>query len=295
MSSTSPVQLGPTYGAELLATFLSTALWGTTCVQTLIYFIHYPNDKLLLKVLVVWLWLADTVHQMLIVKGVYDSQIVHFCDYNRVENVIPEFLWQVLLTVHNSRTSCLDLGSLTLVQSLVSISSQTFFTYRIWRFSGRRWFYWALLAPVCLFELAGALVFIALGTMAPTAAELVSPVAASIYTAIQAAEAGADLTIAAVLTVLLIKSRERALDGTRSVLQKLVVLTINTGIWTAFFAVFTFVAILAFKNTLVYAAAYLPLCPLYCNTVLTNLNARNFLKARSASAEHGSPQETVGA
>lgn len=36
MSSTEviQVQLGPTYGAELLAAFVSVALWGTTCMQT---------------------------------------------------------------------------------------------------------------------------------------------------------------------------------------------------------------------------------------------------------------------
>lgn len=33
-SAASAVPLGPTYGAELLATFVSVALWGTTCMQT---------------------------------------------------------------------------------------------------------------------------------------------------------------------------------------------------------------------------------------------------------------------
>ncbi|KAG9311547.1 hypothetical protein JVU11DRAFT_7752 [Chiua virens] len=119
------------------------------------------------------------------------------------------------------------------------------------------------------------------------AAELVSPGPAGLFTAVRAVAAVADLSIAAGLTVLLMRSRERALKRSRSILHKLLVLTINNGIWTALFAVFAFVAILAFKNTLIYAALYFPLCPLYCNTVLANLNARDFLKARSAVTECG--------
>ncbi|KAF8553199.1 hypothetical protein OG21DRAFT_1510489 [Imleria badia] len=275
MSSTEPrIPLGPTYGAELLATFACVALWGTTCMQTLIYFIQYPNERLLLKSLVMWLWLANTAHEILIVKGVYDSQIVHFCDYNRIQTVVPEFIWQVLLT------------------SLVAVSSQIFFTSRLWRFGGERWFYFAILVPVCSFELVGALVFIWFGTIIPTAAELVSPVLAGIFTAIQAVAAGADLAIAAGLIIMLFRRRGQALRRTRSTLQKLLVLTVNTGIWTALFAVFTFISMLAFKNTLIYAALYFPLCPLYCNTVLANLNAREYLLTDSNASEGGTADGT---
>ncbi|KAN0086245.1 hypothetical protein V8E55_007379 [Tylopilus felleus] len=279
MSSTgTAVQLGPTYGAELLAAFVAVALWGTTCMQTLIYFIQYPKDRLVLKALVVWLWqvilttglqahntwnrLADTVHQILIVKGVYDSQIVGFCDYHRIQTVVPEFL------------------------SLVALTSQTFFTHRIWRFNGTPWFYWAILYA-CL-NSSGFLFSSHSGsTIIPTAAELISPAPAALFVAIQAVSAAADLTIAACLTILLIQRNGRALKSTRSLLQKLLVLTINTGIWTALFAVFCFVAMVAFKRTLIYAAVYFPLCALYCNTVLANLNARDFLMECSAVTEGG--------
>jgi len=270
-----PFPLGPTEGAELLATFVSVALWGTTCMQTLVYFVQYPKDNIALKALVWWLWTTDTVHQVLLVKGVYTSQITDFCDYGRVSTVVPEFLWQLLLT------------------SLVAIPSQVFFTYRIWRFTGGQWIYFALLAPVAAFELGGALTFLALGTITPTAAELVSFGPASVFTAVQAVAAAVDITIASGLVYLLYRSREQALRGSRTVIQKLVILTINTGVWTALFAIFTFVTILAYKNTLIYAALYFPLCPIYCNTVLANLNARELLKNRSVAAEVASNTRNV--
>ena len=43
----------------------------------------------------------------------------------------------------------------------------------------------------------------------------------------------------------------------------------------------------AFKRTLIYAAVYFPLCAIYCNTVLANLNARDFLMECSAVTEGG--------
>jgi len=220
-----------------------------------------------LKALVIWLWSANTAHEILIVKGVYDALIIYFCDYAHLQILIPEFLWALLLT------------------SLVAITSQTFFTYRIWRFNNQRWYYWAMLVPVCLFQLGGSLAFAALGTITLTGAGITASAPAALYLSIQVVAAAADVAIAAGLVVLLIKNRERALKGSRSILQKLLIMTINTGVWTALFSIFTFALYIAFKGTFICATLYFPLCPLYCNTVLANLNARHFLEVRSAVAE----------
>ncbi|KIJ15402.1 hypothetical protein PAXINDRAFT_99591 [Paxillus involutus ATCC 200175] len=145
-------------------------------------------------------------------------------------------------------------------------------------------------APVAAFELGGALTFTA--TITPTAAELVSFGPASVLTAVQAVAAAVDITIASGLVYLLHRSHERVLKGqSRTVIQKLVILTINTGVWTALFAIFTF--IIAFKNTLIYAALYFPLCLIYCNTVLANLNARELLKNRLVTTEVASTIRNV--
>ncbi|KAH7910147.1 hypothetical protein BJ138DRAFT_141486 [Hygrophoropsis aurantiaca] len=265
MSTVQPFPLGPTAGAELLASFVSVALWGTTCMQTLLYFVNYPNDTRYLKLLVIWLWIVDTVHQVLIVQGVYTSQITDFCDYGRAETVTPQFLWQVLLT------------------SLVAIPSQFFFTYRLWIFTGNKWLYLIFLIPATAYELVGGLVFIAIGTITPTAAALVSFTPASVFTAVQGIAAVVDIGNAAGLVYILWKRRKNALPKSRSILQRLVILTINTGIWTALFAIFTLVTIVVYKDNLIYAALYFPLCTLYCNTVLANLNARVLMKPANES------------
>ena len=45
---------------------------------------------------------------------------------------------------------------------------------------------------------------------------------------------------------------------------------------------------LAFPNTLVYAGFSFPLCPLYCNTVLVNLNARHVFEKLERRPVHDS-------
>ncbi|KAH7921854.1 hypothetical protein BV22DRAFT_1131940 [Leucogyrophana mollusca] len=189
------------------------------------------------------------------------SLITYFCDYGRVKSVVPEFLWQVFLT------------------SLVALPSQFFFTYRVSKFSGKRWLFLVLLAPAAAFELVGGLAFIALGTITPTTEALVSFTPASVFTAVQGTAAAVDIANAAGLVYLLSQNWGGALPKSRNILQSLVILTINTGIWTALFAIFTLITIVVYKGDLIYAALYFPLCPLYCNTVLANLNARTFISS----------------
>lgn len=45
---------------------------------------------------------------------------------------------------------------------------------------------------------------------------------------------------------------------------------------------------LVFPNTLIYVGVYFPLCPLYCNTVLANLNARQVIEKLQRRPAHDS-------
>ena len=45
---------------------------------------------------------------------------------------------------------------------------------------------------------------------------------------------------------------------------------------------------LVFPDTLIYVGVYFPLCPLYCNTVLANLNARQVIEKLERRPAHDS-------
>ncbi|KAG6381783.1 hypothetical protein JVT61DRAFT_389 [Boletus reticuloceps] len=62
------------------------------------------------------------------------------------------------------------------------------------------------------------------------------------------------------------------------ILQRLIVFTINTGIWTACFALLSVILLRIYPRNLRYAMFAIPLCSIYCNTVLANLNVRVYCR-----------------
>ncbi|GJE90578.1 hypothetical protein PsYK624_067210 [Phanerochaete sordida] len=100
----------------------------------------------------------------------------------------------------------------------------------------------------------------------------------AIEIAIRASTAPVDILIAAWMTYLLASQRSRAPFGPSSqLLLKLMWLSINSGMWTALFALVD-VALIAWRPTNVeFTLVELPLGTLYLNMILANLNARRYL------------------
>ncbi|KAG9312723.1 hypothetical protein JVU11DRAFT_7150 [Chiua virens] len=139
---------------------------------------------------------------------------------------------------------------------------------------------YAILFPACLAMSAedGLKVFIAFGTITPTSEELVSRLPSIMFTTVQSTATVIDMSITSGLIVLLWRSRGDAQFRMRTVIHRLLILSLSTGVWTSLFSILTVVTMLAFPNTLIYVGLYFPLCPLYCNTVLVNLNARQVIE-----------------
>ncbi|KAF9554902.1 hypothetical protein CPC08DRAFT_712475 [Agrocybe pediades] len=67
-----------TFGATLLGSFVSCALYGLTAVQTWFYFASYPKDPLRSKLLVSTLCLLDTIHTVLTSYTTYFYLVTHY-------------------------------------------------------------------------------------------------------------------------------------------------------------------------------------------------------------------------
>ncbi|KAF7353505.1 hypothetical protein MSAN_01540100 [Mycena sanguinolenta] len=65
---------------------------------------------------------------------------------------------------------------------------------------------------------------------------------------------------------------------TRRLLSRIIILSINSGAWTAILAVLDFIFIVAFPVDFTFCIFELPLCSLYLSTLLLNLNARKFIE-----------------
>ncbi|KAI9574192.1 hypothetical protein HD554DRAFT_2165700 [Boletus coccyginus] len=107
----------------------------------------------------------------------------------------------------------------------------------------------------------------------------------AILTSTFALAAAVDVLIAIAMTFLLL--RQQAANGfasTTHILQRLVMFAVNTGIWTATFAVLALILLRAFPSTLLTAVFGYPQSSLYCNTLLANLNARAYIRGEAESS-----------
>jgi len=91
-----------------------------------------------------------------------------------------------------------------------------------------------------------------------------------------------DILIAIFLVFLLVRERTDTLfASTAHMVQRLTVLAVNTGTWTATFGLLSLIFMYVWPSEKLYVLFIYPICSIYCNTVLANLNARSYLSDRS--------------
>jgi hypothetical protein len=268
MTADPPVSLyGPIYGSLYFATVMSTCFYGVTCMQTFFYYVHYQNDPMRIKSFATAVWALNTVHEALVISGAYKYIMAGLVNPPSLLDGIPELILQLVFT------------------ALVAIATQGFFVYRIYAFSEKNIvtpFIWVLLA---IYQLVSVLVFVtkalysADGVHVVQLLELSDRFFTDIGTSSLSIAAGVDILIAAVLTFLLVRKRTTtAFSSTAYILQRLTVFAVNAGIWTATFAVLSLILLRLYPSQVLYAVFGFPLCSVYCNTLLANLNARTYIR-----------------
>lgn len=86
-----------------------------------------------------------------------------------------------------------------------------------------------------------------------------------------------DVLIAASLCTLLQRSRT-GFKKSDSMISKLMLFTVNTGLLTSIFAVLSLATFLAYPNTLIYVTFFFCLGRLYSNSLLASLNCRRIIR-----------------
>ncbi|KAL5503821.1 hypothetical protein ACEPAH_7892 [Sanghuangporus vaninii] len=127
------VSVRDTFGAAYVGAMVMMILYGITCLQTYFFYIHYPNDDLFTKLLVLSIWTLDTFHAVLVSHTMYFYLV---SNYNN-PLALQDHTWSL----------CLSLG----VNVLIACIVQTFFTHKIHGLSGRNWW---LTGPTALMILS---------------------------------------------------------------------------------------------------------------------------------------------
>ncbi|KIJ29347.1 hypothetical protein M422DRAFT_784305 [Sphaerobolus stellatus SS14] len=267
MPSSSPLsQFRQSNGLMFIAMLEAVSLWSVLCLQGFIYFTTYIKDPIALKLMVLWTLLLATAHVIMIAVKNYTSLIIQFGDIGNLNTVDPLVLFLLLPT------------------TLIALTVQSFFIWRIWIFNGKKFLFPCILLFGELFQLAGNIFTLYQGSHITSLSALFA--VDHVMLAYYGVAAAADVAISIAMIYLL--SQRRLYDGGASpskrsadILHRLIVLSVNSGLWTAIFAIGVLILSVVYQGTMFYSIFYFPLAHLYANSFLANLNARNFIRGQN--------------
>ncbi|OAX36474.1 hypothetical protein K503DRAFT_772469 [Rhizopogon vinicolor AM-OR11-026] len=247
--------LATTVGGDLGGVLFGFMFYGANCLQIFVYLVNYPNDRMTLKALVASVWAADTAHQICNTIGIWQILVSNFGNYVVLEENQVPFLVALIFSI------------------AVATMAQLFLTYRIWHLSGRMWIFPAFLIPAVVGKLVNDFMYVVKGLTNTSVQNLYD--INGYATAGNALTAGIDIAITIIMCTLLTRARRGFNKRTDAMLVRLVILSVNSGLWTTVFAIVT--AGLAIRNNLLLTWPQFCMSPLYCNTILGCLNARAFI------------------
>lgn len=276
MSATVPtvsIDLSLSWGSLLAGTFASLILYGVSILQTFIYYVQYPKDRTPLKLLVAVVLLLDTLHQFLACAGLWSYLVQYYGNFVNLAVMHPPLLLA------------------TVVTSLVSFVVQSFFIWRIWSLSTGhfKWIIPLILMPFVTAQPVLSIYYTVKGLITPAIEAVSGPLLTKIANASNGTAAAVDITIAIMLCVLLAMGRTGFSGRTDRMLLRLIIVSVNTGIWTALFGLLAVILLVTLPQDLVFSGFYFPLCTLYCNMLLASLNVRRFVSSTDAGEPYQVP------
>jgi len=245
--------LDNTMGAMIIGVIFSAVLHGICLMQAVYYFSRYKTDPLYIKCLVTVTVTFDATHLCLVTHCLYHYLITGFHNPDNLRFLVWSILMEALFTGVN--------GALV----------QSFFTMRVWRLSHGNWFLTGLIAflIVCCAGCGTGWVVVSMRLQTYEQLLRISPLTITI----NALSTTIDILIASSLCILLQRART-GFKKTDTVINRLIVFVVNTGMLTTLCATASLISLVASPHTLIYATFYFCIGRLYSNSLLATLNAR---------------------
>ncbi|KAJ7151200.1 hypothetical protein C8R46DRAFT_495089 [Mycena filopes] len=265
------LDLSASYGALIIAAYLSCALWGINIMQSYMYYWNYPDDRWPLKTLVAFLLIVDTAHKILITKIPWVPLVQN---WGRVSAILasPEE------ALHEAW-----------VGAIIVIVVQLYFLRRIAKFASttthaRSWWLWLVLSILVILSISQVPLTIAYCAFSINKPNIFIPINLRLKRTGLIAAAIVDVVIAVAMIILLkdagsIEGRAFRTKRTSRTIRRLIVLCVNTGLVTAVIAILSLILDEAASGTVFWTAiAQYPQCSVYFSAFLANLNARHYLR-----------------
>lgn len=249
-----------TFGAYFIGVVMSALLYGVTCVQVWYYYVSYPTDPWHIKSLVFAVFASDTVHQALVTHSAYVYLVTDITN----PAGLGDLVWSLIVEV--------------LFNAITAFLVQCFLSMRVYRLSNKSIPVTVVVMSSVIAEFVLSIVYVAKALPFQTFVDLHE--LQGISSAINATTAASDVLIAGCLCFLLQKSRT-GFRRSDTMINKLMLFSLNTGLLTGIFAVASLISISVWPNAFIYIAFYFCVGRLYCNSLLATLNARRIIRAAS--------------
>ncbi|KAI0656128.1 hypothetical protein C8Q70DRAFT_1056993 [Cubamyces menziesii] len=273
-----PPPLDNSYGALLLGTCFGMMLYGLTIHQVYRYVRLYPLDRSWIKCMVAAILVLETVHSILCIVAVYYHLVTHFFD-----------------------TASLSAGhwstrTLGLIMGLTIILCQCFYVFRIYHLGPHK--VYRLLVLIAIICMVCEFAFFIATTVEVFHLSLKEfPAYSWLVSTGFGCAALAEFFLTGTLVVVLWRSRTGS-KRTDSIIEILIIYSVNTGLLTSIFDLLSFIFALILPGNLIYVAVGSVAVKLYANSVLAVLNSRRSLSQRMMQdVELGSfePKRVLGA
>ncbi|KAI5118157.1 hypothetical protein M0805_000536 [Coniferiporia weirii] len=234
--------------------FLAGMLWGSGNVQLYFYYDKYSKtDKWGFRLYIFVLYVADTLHQAFLLNALY----VYF---------VTDF-------VHVDRLGRLEkpLNDVTILTAFVDVLAHYLYVMRVWHLSKRNAILTGVLVLFVLGQFATTIVYFGQIYNLSEISQLTTVIKTErIMNCIVAIT---DISIASVI-VFLLRSHRSGIKQTETLISRLVLYTISSGLVTSVAALGALITATTLPHTFVYLIFDLITAKLYFNSVMALLNSR---------------------
>lgn len=253
-----------TVGTLMIGIIFNTFLYGLVTFQFAAYYRKKFNDPPIIKAMILFLFLLDTVHSASVIYMLWGYTVTNYNNPPALAIGMWPYMWTPIATC------------------LAAVVTQIFLGYRIYRLSKNLYLYILILAiaiPGCILGFVAGVRALIIKIFADLV--VLSPVVIG-WLSLQVA---ADVIITCSLTVILARSRT-GFRKTDTVLNRLIRGSIQTGLFAGIFSIGDLVCFLTVPETNLYGMFAIPIGRIYTNTLLDTLLARDELRDQlSATVE----------
>ncbi|THV03697.1 hypothetical protein K435DRAFT_715355 [Dendrothele bispora CBS 962.96] len=249
------VDIARVSGPLLVGELLHWGLFGTLSVQIYLYYMAFPRDKLIIKIIAYFVYTMELTQTILVTNDAFHAYGSGFGN------------WDEMTSMH------MNWFSIPVMSGVVSLIGQLFFSYRIWVLSKSRIIPGIVAVLAFTTTVAGFLtgIYVKDAGKITNLHQVHTKIAVGIWCGVSAL---CDIFIAICMTYYLSKSAESCFARTKLMLSRLIRVTIETGSVTAIIATCTLIFVTGFPNETYYTTFSLIMPKAYANTLLVILNSR---------------------